>query len=123
MAEQQSLPVLTHRGGSGATPLDSSSTSPNISGKVFSLSLSDNDRNIVLAEVQRLEAVSLVAHMERSRSNQPKLPRMLYASFPKDNSTVVDIQFMAKGCYHLEFTDPSSVDRLLNIKHTSLLGS
>ena len=49
--------------------------------------------------------------------------RMLYASFLEEMYIVVDIQFMGKGCYHLEFTDPSSVDRLLKIKHTSLHGS
>ena len=62
-------------------------------------------------------------HMEGSRPNRPELRRMLYTTFPEEISTVVDIQFMGKGCYHLEFTDPSLVDRLLNIKHTSLLGS
>ena len=61
-------------------------------------------------------------HMEGSRPNRPELRRMLYTTFPKEISTVVDIQFMGKGCYHLEFTDPLSVDRLLKIKHTSLQG-
>ena len=97
MAEHRSLPVLTHRGGSSATPLDPISTSPNISGKVVSLSLFDNDKNFLLAEVQRLEAVSLVAHMEGSRQNRLELHRMLYTSFPEESSIVVDIPFMGKG--------------------------
>ena len=45
---------------------------------------------------------------------------MLYATFPEEINIVVDIQFMGKGCYHLEFIDPSHVDHLLKIKHTSL---
>ena len=81
--EQRPIPVSTHRGGSGAPPLDQSSTSPHISGNVVSLSLSNHDKNIVLAEVQRLQEVSLVAHMEGSRPNRPQLRRMLYASFPE----------------------------------------
>ena len=48
---------------------------------------------------------------------------MLYASFPKEINIVVDIQFMGKGCYHLEFFDPSSVDRLLKITHKTLRGN
>ena len=123
MAEQRSLPVLTHKGGSGATPLNPICTYPNILGKFVSLSLLDNDRNIGLGVVQWVEAISLVAHMEGSRPNRPELRRMFYGSFPKESSTVVDIQLMGKGCYHLELIDPLSVERLLNIKHTSLLGS
>ena len=72
-AEQRRILDSTHKAGSGATPLDPPSNSPHISGKVISLSLLDNDRNIVLAEVQRLKAVSLVAHMEGSRPNRPDL--------------------------------------------------
>ena len=123
MVEQRPIPDSTHRGGSGAPPLDQSSTSPHISGNVVSLSLSDNDKNIVLAEVQRLQEVSLVAHMEGSRPNRPELRRMLYASFPEEINTVVDIQFMGKGCYYLEFSDSTSVDRLLKIKHTATQGN
>ena len=122
MAEHRSLPVLTHRGGSSATPLDPISTSPNISGKVVSLSLFDNDKNFLLAEVQRLEAVSLVAHMEGSRLNRYELHRMLYANFLEEINNVVDIQLMGKGCNHLEFTSPSFA-RLLQIKNTSLQGT
>ena len=123
MAEQGRVPDSTHRGGSSATPLDPPSNSPHISGKVVSLSLSDYDRTIVLTEIQRLEVVSLVAHVEGSRPNRPELRRMLYASFPEEINNIVDIQFMGKGCFHLEFTDSASVDRLLAIKHTSLHGS
>ena len=61
--------------------------------------------------------------MVGSRPNRPELYRMLYASFLEEMYIVVDIQFMGKGCSHLEFTNPSSVDRLLKIKNTSLQGS
>ena len=115
MAKGRAAPESTHKGSSGVSSLDPPIISPHISGKVVSLSLSDNDKNIVLAEVQRLQEVSLVAHMEGSRPNRPQLRRMLYASFPEEINTVVDIQFMGKGCYYLEFSDSSSVDRLLKI--------
>ena len=69
--------------------------------------------------IRRTKGVS----MEGSRPDRPELHQMLYASFPKEISTIVDIQLMGKGCYHLELTNPSSVDRLLEIKHTSLHGS
>ena len=77
----------------------------------------------MLIEVYRLEAVSLVAHMEGLRPNRPELRCMLYAIFPEEVNNVVDIQFMGKGCYHLEFSDHSSVGQLLEIKHTSLEGA
>ena len=123
MAERRAAPESTHRGSSGVSSLDPPIISPQISGKVVSLSLSDNEKTLVLTEVQRLEAVSLVAHMEGLRPNRPELRRMLYAIFPEEVNNVVDIQFMGKGCYHLEFSDHSSVGRLLEIKHTSLEGA
>ena len=52
-----------------------------------------------------------------------ELCRMLYANFPEEINNVVDIQFMGKGCYHLEFIDPSYVACLLKIKNTSLQGA
>ena len=73
MTEQRRKPDSTQRGGSNTTPLNLPSTSPHISGKVVPLSLSDNDQNLVFAEVQRLEVVSLAAHMEGSRPNRPEL--------------------------------------------------
>ena len=93
MTEQRRVPDSTQKGGSGATPLDPPSNCPHISGKIISLLLSNYDRIIVLVEIQQLEAVSLVAHMEGSRPNRLELRRMLYASFPKEISTIVDIQF------------------------------
>ena len=123
MLERQVTPDSTHRRGSDATPLDPSITSPHISNKVVSLSLSDNNnRNLVLTEV-RLEAISLVVHMERSRPNRHEFHRMLYASFAEEINNVLDIHFMGKRCYYSEFTDPSSVSRLLEIKNTSLSGA
>ena len=123
MAKGRAAPESTHRGSSGVSSLDPPIISPHISGKVVSLSLSDNEKTLVLTEVQRLEAVSLVAHMEGLRPNRPELRRMLYAIFPEEVNNVVDIQFMGKGCYHLEFSDHLSVDQLLEIKHTSLEGA
>ena len=34
---------------------------------------------------------------------------MLYVNFPEEINNVLDIQIMGKGCYRLEFTDPSLV--------------
>ena len=86
--------------------------SPHISGKVVSLSLPNNEKTLVLTKVHRLEAVSLVAHMEGLRPNRLELRHMLYVIFPEKVNNVVDIQFMGKGCYHLEFSDHLSVGRL-----------
>ena len=96
MTERRAAPESTHRGSSGVFSLDPPIISPHISGKVISLSLSDNEKTLVLTEVQRLEAVSLVANMEGLRPNRPELRRMLYAIFPEDVNNVVDIQFMGK---------------------------
>ena len=115
MAKGRAAPESTHRGSSGVSSLDPPIISPHISGKVISLSLSDNEKTLVLTEVQRLEAVSLVANMEGLRPNRPELRRMLYAIFPEEVNNVVDIQFMGKGCYHLVFSDHLSVGRCVDI--------
>ena len=80
MAERQATPDSTHKWGFDATSLNPHITSPHISGKVVSLSLSDNDRTLLLTKVQRLEAVLLVVHMEGSRPNRPELRQMLYVT-------------------------------------------
>ena len=67
MAEHRAAPESTHRGSSDVSSLDRPIISPHILGKVISLSLSNNAKTLVLTEVQQLEAVSLVAHMEGLR--------------------------------------------------------
>ena len=84
MVERRAAPESTHKGSSGVSSLDPPIISPHISGKVVSLSLSDNEKTLVLTEVQRLKVVLLVAHMEGLRPNRPELRRMFYAIFPKE---------------------------------------
>ena len=61
MAKRQAALDSTHREGSSATPIDPPIASPHISSRFVSLSLSNSDRILVLTEVQRLDAISLVA--------------------------------------------------------------
>ena len=96
MAKCQAAPESTHRGSSGVSSLDPPIISPHITGKVISLSLSDIAKTLVLTEIQRLEAVLLVAHLEGLRLNRLELRHMLYAYFPEEINNVVDIQVIGK---------------------------
>ena len=74
--------------------------------------------------VHRLEADSLVAHMEASRPNRPELCCMLYMTFPNEINNAVEIQFMGKGCYHSEFykwTHNVVADDLLQNKEAHMI--
>ena len=99
-------------GESGAPP----QLSPHLCDESVDLVLSEEDRAIVLGEVNRLEAYSLVVQVQGSRMNRSELRHTLYAAFSEEADNILDIQFMSRGCYHVEFATEESVNKLLAIK-------
>ena len=97
--------------------------SPHLSDEQVDLVLSEEDKITVLGEVQRLQVFSLVVQVQGARLNRSELRHTLYAAFSEETDNIVDIQFMSRGCYHVEFADEESVTKLLAIKETGVEGA
>ena len=97
--------------------------SPHLCDESVDLVLSEEDRAIVLGEVNRLEAYSLVVQVQGSRMNRSELRHTLYAAFSEEADNILDIQFMSRGCYHVEFATEESVNKLLAIKEAGVEGA
>ena len=97
--------------------------SPHLCDESVDLVLSEEDRAIVLGEVNRLEAYSLVVQVQGLRMNRSELRHTLYAAFSEEADNILDIQFMSRGCYHVEFATEESVNKLLAIKEAGVEGS
>ena len=82
--------------------------------------LSEEDKITVLREVQRLHVFSLVVQVHGARLNRSELRHTLYAVFSEETDNIIDIQFMSRGCYHVEFADEVSVTKLLAIKEAGV---
>ena len=67
----------------------------------------------VQAEITRLRQVSVVVHVIGVLPSRGELRHLLQARFQEDLSRVVDIQFLGKGCYHVEFLAAEMVMKLL----------
>ena len=67
----------------------------------------------VQAEITRLHQVSVVVHVINGRPGCGELRHLLQARFQEELSRVVDIQFLGKGCYHVEFLVAEMVMKLL----------
>ena len=109
----------TRAGESGAPP----QLSPHLCDESVGLALSEEDRATVLAEVSRLEVFSLVVQVQGSRMNRSELRHTLYAAFSEEADSILDIQFMSRGCYHVEFATEESVNKLLMIKEAGVEGA
>ena len=66
---------------------------------------------------------SLVVQVQGARLNRSELRHTLYAAFSEETDNIVDIQFMSRGCYHVEFVDEESVTKLLAIKEAGVEGA
>ena len=97
--------------------------SPHLCDEQVDLMLSEEDKITVLGEVQRLEVFSLVVQVQGARLNRSELRHTLYAAFSEETDNIVDIQFMSRGCYHVEFADEESVTKLLAIKEAGVEGA
>ena len=85
--------------------------------------LSEEDKITVVGEVHRLEAFSLVVHVQGSRPNRLELRHILYAAFSEEMDNILDIQFMSRGCYHVELANEESINKLLAIKEEGVEGA
>ena len=106
-------------GESGAPP----QLSPHLCDETVGLLLSEEDKATVLSEVHRLEAFSLVVQVQGSRMNRSELRHTLYAAFSEEADSILDIQFMSRGCYHVEFAGEEAVTKLLAIKEAGVEGA
>ena len=55
--------------------------------------------------------------------NRSELRHTLYAAFSEEADNILDIQFMSRGCYHVEFATEESVNKLLTIKEAGVEGA
>ena len=99
------------------------SISPHLCDEQVDLMLSEEDKITVMGEVQRLQVFSLVVQVQGARLNRAELRHTLYAAFSEETNNIVDIQFMTRGCYHVEFADEESVTKLLAIKEAGVEGA
>ena len=97
--------------------------SPHLCDEQVDLMLSEEDKITVMGEVQRLQVFSLVVQVQGARLNRAELRHTLYAAFSEETNNIVDIQFMTRGCYHVEFADEESVTKLLAIKEAGVEGA
>ena len=111
--------LYTRVGESNAPP----QKSPHLSDESVDLLLSEEDKYTVLGEVHRLETVSMVVQVQGLRPNRSELRHILYATFSEEMANILDIQFMSRGCYHVEFADEDSVSKLLAIKVACVEGA
>ena len=76
----------------------------------------------VQAEITRLRQVSVVVHVIGGRPSRGELRHLLQARFQEELSKVVDIQFLGKGCYQVEFLVAEIVLKLLRMGSTRING-
>ena len=69
---------------------------------------------MVLGEVQRLEVYSLVVQLQGLRLNRSELRHTLYVAFSEEADKIIDIQFMSRGCYHVEFASEEAHEATRN---------
>ena len=79
-----------------------------IANLVVDVAVSTEVQQEVQAEITRLRQVLVVEHVIVG-----ELRHLLQARFQEELSRVVDIQFLGKGCYHVEFLVAEMVMKLL----------
>ena len=65
------------------------------------------------AEVDRLQQHSIVIYAVGGRPNRAELRHLLQARLQGELAPIIDIQFLGKGRYHIEFNSGNMVDKLL----------
>ena len=115
----QRMDRIREQGSPGCTP----QLSPHLCDETVDLLLSEEDKATVPSELHRLEAFSLVVQVQGSRMNRSELRHTLYAAFSEEADSILDIQFMSRGCYHVEFAGEELVIKLLAIKEAGVEGA
>ena len=113
-------------GPSTSTPRERSSASAlnpiSVEG-TLDISLALEDEVIVMQEVIRLQAVSIVVNILGSRPSKGDLRHLLQVAIQSDLDKIIDIQILGRGCYQLEFENGESVFRLLSLGSADLKGA
>ena len=74
------------------------------------------------AEVDRLQQHSIVIYAVGGRPNRAELRHLLQARLQGELAPIIDIQFLGKGCYHIEFNSGNMVDKLLLMGSVKIKG-
>ena len=74
------------------------------------------------AEVDRLQQHSIVIYVVGGFPNQAELRHLLQARLQGEIAKIINIQFLGKGCYHVEFNCGNMVDKLLLVGSIKMKG-
>ena len=74
------------------------------------------------AEVDHLQQHSIVIYVVGGHPNQAYLCHLLQARLQGEFAQIINIQFLGKGCYHVEFNSGDMVDKLLLIGSVKIKG-
>ena len=89
---------------------------------VVDVAVSTEVQQEVQAEITHMRQMSAVVHIIGDRPSRGELRHLLQAQFQEELSRVVDIQFLGKGCYHVEFLVAEIVMKLLRMGSTRING-
>ena len=84
--------------------------------------LSPDIEQKVHAEVDHLQQHLIVIYVVGGRPNRAKLRHLLQARLQGELAQIIDIQFLGKGCYHVEFNSCDMVDKLLLVGRVKMKG-
>ena len=72
--------------------------------------------------MDRLQQHSIVIYAVGGRPNRVELRHLLQAQLQGELAPIIDIQFLDKGCYHIEFNSGNMVDKLLLMGSVKIKG-
>ena len=89
---------------------------------VVNITLPAEVQQEVDAEIDRLHQLSLVVHVIGGCPSRRELRHMMQERFQDELHRIVDIQFLGRGCYHVEFLVVDMVMKLLQLGSTRING-
>ena len=72
--------------------------------------------------MDRLQQHSIVIYVVGGRPNRVELRHLLQARLQGELAPIIDIQFLGKGYYHIEFNSGNMVDKLLLMGSVKIKG-
>ena len=94
--------------------------SPTHSGAAIRLSLSDEVRAGLSAEVSRLEQVSVIGKLVGGRPSRGELRDLLQSRLLAEVGKIVDIQILGRGFYQVEFETGEAATRVVSLSPLAL---
>ncbi|MCO5572365.1 hypothetical protein L7F22_026118 [Adiantum nelumboides] len=110
---------------STASPQRDSDAAPSPDPEVFSvrLLLTPEEEASLSAEIERLQAVSVVCRFVGTRPSRGELRDLLQARLLADVGKILDVQFLGRGHYQIEFESPQSVAQVLAMSPLDIRGA